>query len=131
MWAGVPLLPGVTLSRHLHYHTINTVYGLQKEAVPLSLGYLPSCTKGGHCNGRHNDERDEFSKMCRTACIEVSWECLLPDVRRVIDGVRESRVSQLRTDLRTTDDRRNRQHYDVAITHPTRKEGDHGAPEDL
>ena len=55
----------------------------------------------------------------------LSRECLLPEVRRVVNGARESRLSQLRTDLRTTDDRGNRQHYDVAITHPTRKEGDH------
>ena len=68
--------------------------------------------------------RDEISKMCRTAGMQVSRECLLPDVRRVVNGVRESRLSQLRTDLRTTDDRQNRQHHDVAITHPTRKEGD-------
>ena len=47
-------------------------------------------------------------------------------MRRVVNGVREFRFSQLRTDLRTTDDRGNRQrHYDVAITHPTRKGGDH------
>ena len=49
----------------------------------------------------------------------------LPEVGRVVNGVRESRFSQLRTDLRTTDDRGNRQHYDVAITHPTRIDGDH------
>ena len=46
-------------------------------------------------------------------------------MRRAVNGVRESRFSQLRTDLQTTDDRKNCQHYDVAITHPTRKEGDH------
>ena len=57
--------------------------------------------------------------------MQVSRECLLPEMRRVVNGARESRFSQLRTDLRTTDDRGNRQHYDVAITHPTRKEGDH------
>jgi hypothetical protein len=57
--------------------------------------------------------------------MQVSRECLLPEVRRVVNGVRESRFSQLRTDLRATDDRGNRQHYDVAITHPTRKDGGH------
>ena len=123
MWAGVPLPPEVTLSRHLH--TVNTVHGPQKKAVPLSTSHLLSCTKGGHCNARHNDVRDEISKMCRTAGMQVSRECLLPEVRRVVNGVRESRLSQLRTDLRTTDDRGNHQHYDVAITQPTRKEGDH------
>ena len=54
-----------------------------KQAVPLTLIHLLSCTKGGHCNGRHNGVRDEFSKMCRTAGMEVSRECLLPEVRRV------------------------------------------------
>jgi hypothetical protein len=69
--------------------------------------------------------RDETSKMCRTAGMQVSKKCLLPEVKRVVNGVRESSFSQLRTDLRTTDDRGNRLHCDVAITHPTRKEGDH------
>ena len=102
MWAGVPLPPEVTLSRR--FHTVNTVHGPQKKAVPLSTSHLLSCTKGGHCNARHNDVRDEISKMCRTAGMQVSRECLLPEVRRVVNGVRESRLSQLRTDLRTTDD---------------------------
>jgi hypothetical protein len=57
--------------------------------------------------------------------MQVSRGCLLPEVRRVVNGVRESRFTQLCTDLRATDDRGNRQHYDVAITHPTRKEGGH------
>ena len=57
-----------------------------EEAVPLSLSHLLSCTKEGHCNGRHNDVRDEISKMCRTAGMQVSRECLLPEVRRVVNG---------------------------------------------
>jgi hypothetical protein len=71
--------------------------------------------------------RDEINKMYRTAGMQVSRECLLPEVRRVVNRVHESRFSQLRTDLRTTDDQGNRLHlhYDVATTHPTRKEGDH------
>ena len=123
MWAGVLLPPVVTLSRHLH--TVNTVHGPQKKAVPLSTSHLLSCTKGGHCNVRHNNVRDEISKMCRTAGMKVPRECLLPEVRRVVNGVRESRLSQLRTDLRTTDDRGTHQHNDVAIIHPTTKDGDH------
>jgi hypothetical protein len=49
--------------------------------------------------------------------VQISWhgsvsrECLLPEVRRVVNGVRESRFSQLRMDLQTTDDKGNRQHY--------------------
>jgi hypothetical protein len=69
--------------------------------------------------------RDVFSKMCRTVGMEVSRQCLLPEVRRVVNGVGESNFSQLSTDLQTTDYRGNRQHYDVAVTDPTRKEGDH------
>jgi hypothetical protein len=74
VWAGVPMPPEVALSRHLH--TVNTVHVPQKEAVPLSLSHLLSCTKGGHCNGRHNDGGDESSKMCRTADMQVSrdWD---------------------------------------------------------
>jgi hypothetical protein len=61
VWAGVQLSPEVTLSRHLH--TVNTVHGPHKKAVLLSLSHLLSCTKGGHCNRRHNDVRDEIGKM--------------------------------------------------------------------
>jgi hypothetical protein len=58
---------------------------------------------------------------------EFSCCCLLC-VRRllhVVNGVRESRFSQLRTDLQTTGGRGNRLYYGVVITNPTRKEGDH------
>jgi hypothetical protein len=48
--------------------------------------------------------KEEFSKMGRTAGMEGNRECLLPQVRKTVNGVRKARFSRLCTDLRTIDE---------------------------
>jgi hypothetical protein len=56
VWAGTPLPPEATLSRHLH--TTNTVHGPQKQAVPLTLIHLLSWLHQGRPLQRKTERRE-------------------------------------------------------------------------
>ena len=59
----------------------------------------------------------------------VTRECTLPGVRKVSKGgLRDTKLTFRRTDLKTIDVRGGSQHYDVAITTPTMKDKDHLRP---